>query len=118
MTRRAVFAFPRLCGLVSMCRLASTQCLSLEPWPFALSLPVYLYTLVSLCIGHSAFVTALAAAPPGTIASLPQGALVSGSQDKSVMVWDPDAGNAAGPFTPITPLTHPDVAPNAPLIHP
>ena len=41
-------------------------------------------------VGHAHYVTALAWAPPGAVAGVaaPQGALVSGSRDQAVFVWD------------------------------
>lgn len=39
-------------------------------------------------VGHTDFVSALAFAPPGVLEGCPAGAVVSGSRDKSVMVWD------------------------------
>ena len=50
------------------------------------------YAPGTVCVGHSSFVTTLAYAPPGAIPSLPAGALVSGSRDKRVIVWDPNTG--------------------------
>ncbi|KAL4433027.1 hypothetical protein ABPG77_006454 [Micractinium sp. CCAP 211/92] len=46
------------------------------------------YIETSTLVGHSDFVSALAYAPPGTLDDCPAGAVVSGSRDKSVMVWD------------------------------
>ena len=54
----------------------------------------------TICLGHTSFVTTLAYVPPGVIPSLPAGALVSGSRDKRVVVWDPNTGVAHLDFGP------------------
>ena len=56
------------------------------------------YASGTVCVGHSSFVTTLAYAPPGAIPSLPAGALVSGSRDKRVIVWDPNTGALVAEF--------------------
>ena len=56
------------------------------------------YAPGTVCVGHSSFVTTLAYAPPGAIPSLPAGALVSGSRDKRVIVWDPNTGAPVAEF--------------------
>jgi phospholipase A-2-activating protein len=40
-------------------------------------------------VGHTDFVSALAYAPPGVLEGCPGGAIVSGSRDTTVLVWDP-----------------------------
>ena len=54
----------------------------------------------TICLGHTSFVTTLAYVPPGVIPNLPAGALVSGSRDKRVVVWDPNTGAAHLDFGP------------------
>lgn len=46
------------------------------------------YSETSTLVGHSDFVSALAYAPPGVLDGCPAGAVVSGSRDTTVMVWD------------------------------
>ena len=41
-----------------------------------------------LQVGHTDFVSAVAYAPPGLLEGCPGGAVVSGSRDTTVMVWD------------------------------
>lgn len=41
-------------------------------------------------VGHSDFVTALAYLPPGAAPAFPRGAIVSGSRDTTVVLWDPE----------------------------
>lgn len=41
-----------------------------------------------LQVGHTDFVSALAYAPPGLLEGCPGGAVVSGSRDTTVIVWD------------------------------
>ena len=50
------------------------------------------YATAAVCVGHTSFVTALARVPADATPSLPSGGLVSGSRDKSVIVWS-DATN-------------------------
>jgi phospholipase A-2-activating protein len=50
------------------------------------------YATAAVCVGHTSFVTALARVPADATPSLPSGGLVSGSRDKSVIVWN-DATN-------------------------
>lgn len=44
--------------------------------------------LFCLQVGHTDYVSALAYAPPGTLEACPGAAVVSGSRDNSVIVWD------------------------------
>ena len=46
------------------------------------------YATAAVCVGHTSFVTALARVPADATPSLPSGGLVSGSRDKSVIVWN------------------------------
>lgn len=44
-------------------------------------------------VGHTDYVTALAAVGPGTTPDYPHGAIVSGSRDTTVRAWDPSSGS-------------------------
>lgn len=46
------------------------------------------YCPLTLQLGHTDFVSAVAYAPPGLLEGCPAGAVVSGSRDTTVMVWD------------------------------
>ncbi|KAL4428166.1 hypothetical protein ABPG75_002255 [Micractinium tetrahymenae] len=46
------------------------------------------YSETTTLVGHTDFVSALTYAPPGVLEGCPAGAVVSGSRDNSVMVWD------------------------------
>ena len=50
------------------------------------------FTTSTVCVGHTSFVSALTWLPPGILGVCPDGAIVSGSRDKSIKVWD-SAGN-------------------------
>mmetsp|Transcript_16702 Transcript_16702/g.36120 ORF Transcript_16702/g.36120 Transcript_16702/m.36120 type:complete len:835 (+) Transcript_16702:62-2566(+) len=47
------------------------------------------YTLLNTMVGHTDYAGPLAYMTPGLSAGFPQGAVVSGSRDKSVILWDP-----------------------------
>ncbi|PNW78780.1 hypothetical protein CHLRE_09g389912v5 [Chlamydomonas reinhardtii] len=47
------------------------------------------YSLVQTLVGHTDFVVAVLYVPPGANDDYPAGAIVSGSRDKTVRVWDP-----------------------------
>jgi WD40 repeat protein len=67
---------------------------TLRLWPFSAASPGG-FGEPTVFVGHANFVTALAWAPPGALAGAAdasQGALVSGSRDAAVFVWDVRTG--------------------------
>ncbi|KAL4543986.1 hypothetical protein Ndes2437B_g01788 [Nannochloris sp. 'desiccata'] len=46
------------------------------------------FSVASTLVGHTGYVSALSYAPPSPTGPAPSGALVSGSQDATVGVWD------------------------------
>jgi hypothetical protein len=67
---------------------------TLRLWPFSASAPGG-FGEPTVFVGHANFVTALAWAPPGALAGAPDaatGALVTGSRDAAVFVWDVRTG--------------------------
>jgi phospholipase A-2-activating protein len=54
------------------------------------------FTSAATLAGHTHFATAVAWVPPGALSAFPSGAVVSGSRDKRVLLWDaPSATQAA-----------------------
>ncbi|GIL93050.1 hypothetical protein Vretifemale_20531 [Volvox reticuliferus] len=47
------------------------------------------YSVAQTLVGHTDFVGPVLYAPPGSLSDYPQGAIVTGSRDKTVRVWEP-----------------------------
>ncbi|GLC42085.1 hypothetical protein PLESTB_001066500 [Pleodorina starrii] len=47
------------------------------------------YSLAQTLVGHTDFVGPVLYAPPSALSDYPQGAIVTGSRDKTIRVWDP-----------------------------
>ncbi|EFJ50422.1 hypothetical protein VOLCADRAFT_88746 [Volvox carteri f. nagariensis] len=47
------------------------------------------FSLAQTLVGHTDFVCPVLYAPPGALSDYPQGAIITGSRDKTVRVWDP-----------------------------
>ncbi|KAG2485913.1 hypothetical protein HYH03_015357 [Edaphochlamys debaryana] len=57
------------------------------------------YSCSHTYVGHTDFVVAVLYVPPGVSEDYPTGAIVTGSRDASVRVWDPASASCAAPLT-------------------